>query len=100
MDAKKRLQQLMQERGWSEYRLAKEAHLSQSTVTNVFRRNNAPSLSTLEGLCEAMGISLAEFFTKGEGAVELNQEQRALLSKWATLTPEQKKVLFDLMNTM
>ena len=34
MDAAKRIKQLMEERGWSEYKLAKEAHLSHSTVVN------------------------------------------------------------------
>jgi len=44
MDAQKRIKQLMEERGWTDYRLAKEANLSHSTITNVFKRNNAPTL--------------------------------------------------------
>ena len=58
MDAQKRIKQLMEERGWTDYRLAKEANLSHSTITNVFKRNNAPTLPTLEVICSAFGITL------------------------------------------
>lgn len=58
MDAQKRIKQLMEERGWTDYRLAKEANLSHSTITNVFKRNNAPTLPTLEVICRAFGITL------------------------------------------
>lgn len=54
MDAQKRIRQLMEERGWTDYRLAKEANLSHSTVTNMFNRNNAPTLPTLEAVCRAV----------------------------------------------
>ena len=51
MDAKERIQELMLSRGWTEYKLAKESNLSQSTIANVFKRNNAPTLPTLETVC-------------------------------------------------
>ena len=44
MDTQKRIRELMEERRWTDYRLAKEANLSHSTVTNMFNRNNAPTL--------------------------------------------------------
>ena len=53
MDAQKRIKQLMEERGWTDYRLVKESGLSHSTVTNMFNRNNAPTLPTLEAVCGA-----------------------------------------------
>ena len=62
MDAQRRIKQLMEERSWTDYRLAKESGLSHSTVTNMFNRNNAPTLPTLEAVCEAFGITLAQFF--------------------------------------
>lgn len=65
MDAQKRIKQLMEDRGWTDYRL-KESGLFHSTVTNMFNRNNAPTLSTLEAVCKAFGITLAQFFPKGD----------------------------------
>lgn len=54
MDVQKRIRQLMAERGWSDYRFAKESNLSHSTITNIFNRNNAPTLPTLESVCSAL----------------------------------------------
>ena len=90
----------MDERGWSEYRLAKEADLSQSTIANVFKRNNAPTLPTLEAVCRAFGITMAQFFAQEDEPIQLTAEQKDLFVKWATLTDEQKRVLLELMQTM
>ena len=51
MDAQKRIRQLMEERDWTDYKLAKESNISHSTVANMFNRNNAPTLPTLEAVC-------------------------------------------------
>ena len=90
----------MNERNWSEYRLAKESGLSQSTIANVFKRNNAPTLPTLEAVCKSFGITLAQFFSEGSDPIELTTEQQELFKKWAALSNEQKKILLDLMNIM
>ena len=98
MDALTRIRRLMEERHWTEYRLAKESGLSQSTIANIFKRNNVPTLSTLESICSAFGISLAQFFSEGEDPVPLTEEQRELLTKWATLSAEQKETLLTLID--
>lgn len=99
MDAQKRIKELMKERGWTDYQLAKEANLSHSTVTNMFNRN-APTLPTLEAVCRAFGITLAQFFAEGDEPEKLTEEQRILFSRWSPLTEEQKRLLLDLMKTM
>ena len=99
MDAQRRIKQLMEERDWTDYRLAKESNLSHSTVTNMFHRNNAPTLPTLEAVCKAFGITLAQFFTEGNSP-ELTEEQRILFAKWSTLKEDQKQALLALIDTM
>lgn len=99
LDAKARITELMIRHGWSEYRLAKESGLSQSTISNMFSRNTMPSISTLEVICDAFGLTLAQFFSEGEQA-ELTDEQRLLFSKWRTLTAEQKELLLKLMDNL
>ena len=99
MDTQKRIRELMEERNWTDYRLAKEANLSHSTVTNMFNRNNAPTLPTLEAVCRAFGITLAQFFAGGEES-RLTEEQQKLFSKWSTLTDRQKQILLELMDTI
>ena len=99
MDAQKQIKKLMEERGWTDYRLAKESGLSRSTVTNMFNRNNAPTLPTLEAICRAFGVTLAQFFSEGN-PLELTKEQQVLLAKWSSLTDRQKSLLPELMDTM
>ena len=100
MDVQKRIKQLMEERGWTDHRLAKGSGLSHSPVTNMFNRNNAPTLPTLEAVCGAFGITLAQSFPEGDGPAGSTEEPRILLSKWNTLNHEQKKALLALINTM
>ena len=100
MDAQKRIKQLMEERGWTDYRLAKGSGLSHSTVTNMFNRNNAPTLPTFEPVYGAVGIALSKFFSDGNGSAGFTEEQRTLFSKWSTLNDEQKKALLALIDTM
>lgn len=45
-----KLELLLKERGWTEYKLAKASSLSESTIANIFRRNATPSFSTLEAI--------------------------------------------------
>jgi len=53
-NAQNRIRQLMAERGWTIYRLAQESGLSQTTISNIFKRNNQPSLPTVNanGKCD------------------------------------------------
>ena len=76
MDVIKRITELTSERGWSTNRLAQKSGLSASTIANIYRRNTVPSLSTLEALCDAFGITLSQFFAKDTDAVPLTPEQK------------------------
>ena len=100
MDAQKRIKQLSEERGWTDYRLAKESGLSHSTVTNMLNRNNAPPPPPPGRVCHAVCITPSPFFSQGNAPAGLTEEQRILFSKWSTLTDEQKKALLALINTM
>lgn len=91
MDILKRITELREERGWSEYRLAKEAGIPQSTITNLYKRENSPTVSTLEAICRAFGLSLTQFFSGIDENQLLTDEQRDLLENWALLPPKQKE---------
>ena len=99
METNTRIKQLMDVRCWSEYRLAKESNLSQSTIANIFKRNTVPSITTLESICSAFGITIAQFFAEGN-MVELTDEQKEFFDKWATLTKKQKTAIYDLIQNM
>ena len=97
MDVHKRLRQLLNERGWTEYRLSKKCGLSESTLANIFRRNTMPSITTLEAICNGFGITLSQFFAEDE-MVELTPELKNLFDKWISLTPEQKDAVYSMVN--
>lgn len=100
MDVIKRIDALMKERNWSNYKLAAESGLSSSTIANIYRRNTTPSISTLEAICSAFGITLAQFFTEDSYTVQLNSEQRDLFYRWMSLTDSQKELIYKLIQEM
>ncbi len=99
MDVKARLQQLMDERGWTIYRVAKEAGIPWSTVRNMFKRNTEPSVQTLEALCKGMGITLPQFFDV-DNDMGLSQEQSQLFQEWSRLRENDRRLIFDLIGSL
>lgn len=100
MDVIKRIDELMKERQWSDYKLSAESGLSSSTIANIHRRNTVPSISTLEAICSAFGITLAQFFSDNNVTVQLNTEQLELFNRWIYLTDHQKRLIYDLVKEM
>lgn len=101
MDAKVRIKQLMQVKNITEYRLAKLSGLSQSTISNIFIRNTAPTIPTIEAICNGLGISMAQFFCEDEieEPVYLTKEQKDFFNEWLSLTSEQKTVVEKLVKS-
>lgn len=99
MDTHARLRHLLEERGWTAYRLAKESGLSESTLANIFKRNTIPSIATLESICTAFGITLSQFFA-GDRMVELTPELKELFDQWTPLTLEQKQAVLQMIRAM
>ena len=101
MDVNDKLRKLLKNRGWTEYKLSKYSGLSESTIGNIFSRNTVPSISTLEAICKAFGITLSHFFSDDENElVELNDDLKELFNDWITLSKEQKEAVKNLLKTM
>ena len=96
MDVLERLRKLMDARGWTMYRLAKESGLTESTIANIYRRNAIPSIDTLEKICQGFGITLSQFFADAE-LVELTEDLKEVFENWRTLPPEQKEAALTMM---
>ena len=96
MDVLAKLRKLLKERGWSEYRLAQQAGLHESTISNIYRRNTVPTIATLEAVCGAFGITLSQFFADSDSdLVEVMPELKELLDAWQPLTPEQRAAILQ-----
>ena len=94
-NAQNRIRQLMAERGWTIYRLAQESGLSQTTISNIFKRNNQPSLPTVN----ACGITLAQFFTENDTANTPNAKSE-LDNSVAALKEDQREALAAFIKTI
>ena len=99
MDVKERLQQLMDERQWTIYKVAKEAGIPWSTVRNMFKRNTEPSIGTLEAICKGMGMTLPQFFDV-ENQMGLTDEQRQLINQWSKLDERKKRLISELVDIL
>lgn len=98
MDVLKKLQDLQAKYGWTDYKIAKESGLSPNTISNIYKRGNQPSISTLEAICKAFGITMGQFFCENE-TVELTPEVSMLIEKWNTLDDMQKAAIWQVMNS-
>lgn len=91
-----KIERLRKERGWSIYKLAEEACLGQSTISNMFTRKTLPSLFTLNQICEAFGITLSEFFEEQENG----DKETKILSIFRQLDDDNKKTLTIIANAL
>lgn len=96
MDVATRIIQLRKQRGLTTNKLANLAGVSQSHLRDIELGLRNPTVETLSYFCEALGVSLAEFFS------EANEEEISpfLLSAVKKLSKEQQEKLADFINTL
>ena len=93
MDVLEKIDFLRKKRGWSINYLAMEAGLTQSTVNNLYARRTEPKISTLRAICNAFGITLADFFNE-------KTEEDELIRFVKKLPKEDKKALVQLLKNL
>ena len=94
MDILEKIDELRKQRGWSVNYLAMEAELTQSTLNNLYKRRTEPKISTLRAICNAFGISLADFFKD-----DISPDDE-LKSKIAFLSKENKQALLTIIKNL
>lgn len=87
-------------RGWTEYELAERSGLPQSTISTWYRKNIVPTVPSLEKICQAFDITLAQLFAETGTPVSLTESQEELLANWSKLDEKQKDVIFQLLKIM
>ena len=99
MDATERIKFLLEQRGWTAYRLSKKCGLSENTIATILKRNSLPSVGTLESICKGFGITLSEFFAEGD-LIEVSPDTKQLIEYWGGISPKQKQIILDLLKNM
>ncbi len=100
MNVLKRLRDIMEQKEMSEYRLSKESGVPQSTINSLFRKNNTPTVYTLEALCSALNISMSDFFYETSTSFIEDYEIKYLLSHWENLETQQKDLIIKLLEEL
>lgn len=93
MDISKRLISLRQQCGYTQNGLAERAGVSQSHLRRVELGQADITVSHLELLCDAMSISLKEFFD------EATSEDEIAIA-FSKLSPKQKKLLLAFLESL
>lgn len=101
VDILSRITHLRTERNWSEYQLAENSGLTQSTISSWYRKNMLPTIPSLNKICDAFGITMSQFFLENdEKTVDLNEEQLSLLNSVTKLNSKQFQSLIEFLNTL
>lgn len=89
-----------EERGWTEYQLAELSGLPQSTISSWYRKKAIPTVSSLEKICTAFGITLSQLFAEEDTPVCLTDSQKIMLEAWTKLSAEKQAAILALMDVM
>ncbi len=92
----KRIDELRKLKGWSKYQLAKCIGVSSNSVYGWYRTGAMPSLSNVERICEAMNITIEQFFC-GVGSYSINEEENKLLQDWFLLSELERGAIFKII---
>jgi transcriptional regulator with XRE-family HTH domain len=61
---KEKIIQLLKEKGWTPYKLCKEANMAQSTLSDILNgKKKNPTAATIQKIAAALGVTVDEFFS-------------------------------------
>ena len=87
-----KIRTLREERKWTEYELAQKAGITQSTICGWYKRNCTPTVTMIEKMCGAFGISLSQFFsTDGKTENENTDLFSEYLALWNRMDDNQRQ---------
>ena len=87
-----RILELCEQKNMTQYELSKRSGLTQSSISNLMNRGSMPQINTIDKLCKGFGITLAQFFARGEHP-DLTKEQQTVLDEWESLSQKEKEAI-------
>lgn len=99
LDSRKKIDELRLKKGWTLSKLAKESGLSKTTVYNWYNEKNfVPSRDTIEDVCLALDVSLAEFYSEVE-VDKLDERQMRLLELFEKVPEKKKDTILEIVKS-
>ena len=99
MNVLKKINKMRIDRGWSVYRLSMESGIPQSTLTNMFNRETLPSITTLECICHAFGVTMSEFFREDEARAQ-SAEVSEVASAFEKLSEDDRRLVLTVIRRL
>lgn len=99
MQLYEKIEKIRIQKGIPVAKLNKAAGLSHSTLSSWKYRQTMPKIETLDSICFALGISLAELLYDIDSD-KLTGEEIELLTYWKQLDKEQKQALMSTAKAM
>lgn len=97
MDVSDRIRSLIKEKGFTQKAFAEKVGLSQSFISALSSNRKSPNLETLELICDALGISLSDFFRPFDTSkVEIDPFIEVLIWKASALSKDQISLLTNI----
>lgn len=97
MDVGKRISFFREQKGMTVNKLANRAGISQSYLRSIELEEKNPTVEFLSYICEALDISLKEFF---DDNVEHELKDDPVLQEFYQLTPKQRNALHLFIESM
>ena len=98
MDVGARIRELRKARGLTTRQLAEMTNISQPVISRLESNTRSADVSYIEIICNALGISLADFFAADRA--DMDPEIQQLLETAKKLTTEQRESVRKLLETM
>jgi len=98
MNIVKRIAELLKQRNWTVYKLAQETDLTDKSIYKWINGKAQPTVKALYSVCQAFGITMAEFFAEGN-LIEVSDEIKNLYKDWTALTKEEQNAIRALIKS-
>lgn len=87
----------VQKRDMSKYRLSQLTGISQSSIGKIIAKESLPTMPTVEKICDALGVTMAQFFAGKDVPVNLSESQQEVLKIWDGLDEKEQAVVMAML---
>ena len=95
-----RIDGLSEKRGYTKYRMSQLTGKPQTALGNILSQKSIPTIPTLERICDAFNITLAQFFSEDGSRLDLTDEQSEILEVWDGLDVKENEILLSFIRRL
>lgn len=95
-----KIDKMREEQHMSVYKICKEAAVSRTVYTKWKDGETFPSLSSLEGFCDALGTSVVALLMEEEGVLSEERENNKNIKRFVGLNSEVQELCLDLSDVI